>query len=211
MKLFSGPISMYGAKVEIALHEKRIPFDLELVAFDMVRRYEPKHPEVLRVNPYKKQVPVLIDGDVELYDSTQIFEYLESIEPSNPLWPQNVVARAQARKLEMQSDEVLFAHVIERMKPRLNEADHMRAHESKAAIFAYFEEMNALLATRDYLAGTFSFADITFFMAQLFSERLRAPIPHHLAHLNAWTKRINSREAFEPVVQRIDFFWDSKA
>jgi glutathione S-transferase len=211
MKLFSGLISMYGAKVEIALHEKRIPFDLELVAFDMVRRYEPKHPEVLRVNPYKKQVPVLIDGEVELYDSTQILEYLESIKPSIPLWPQDVVARAQARKLEMQSDEVFFAHVIERTKPRITEADHMRAHESKASIFAYFEEMNALLSDRDYMAGTFSFADIAFFMAQLFSEKLRAPIPHHLVHLNKWRKRIGSRETFEPVVQRIALSWASRA
>jgi glutathione S-transferase len=54
MKLFSGPMSMLGAKVEIALHEKRIPSYLELVAFDMVRCYDPKHPEVLRVNPYQK-------------------------------------------------------------------------------------------------------------------------------------------------------------
>ena len=47
-----------------------------MVPFDMQRLYEPKHPEVLRINP-KRQVPVLIHDGLEIFDSTQIFEYLE--------------------------------------------------------------------------------------------------------------------------------------
>lgn len=76
MKLFLGPLSMFGAKVEIALREKDIDFDLEMVAYDSRHRYEPTHSEVLRVTP-KRPVPLLIDDDVEIFDSTQIFEYLE--------------------------------------------------------------------------------------------------------------------------------------
>ena len=67
MRLFSGPLSMFGAKVQIAAHEKAIDFELVMVAFDMNHRYEPKHPEVLRINP-KRQVPVLIDGDLEIFE-----------------------------------------------------------------------------------------------------------------------------------------------
>ena len=48
--------------------------------------YSPRHPDVLRVNP-KRQVPVLLDGDVELFNSTQIFEYLEDRCPEPALWP----------------------------------------------------------------------------------------------------------------------------
>jgi glutathione S-transferase len=59
MKLFSGPLSMFGAKVEIALREKGQDFELEMVPFDMQKGYQPKHPEVLCVNP-KRQVPVLL-------------------------------------------------------------------------------------------------------------------------------------------------------
>ena len=51
MRIFSGPLSMFGAKVEIAAREKGIAFELIMVPFDMKRRYEPKHPEVLRINP----------------------------------------------------------------------------------------------------------------------------------------------------------------
>ena len=67
---------MFGAKVQIALNEKGIDYQLVMVPYDRDRGYEPRHPDVLRVNP-KRQVPILIDGDVELFDSTQIFEYLE--------------------------------------------------------------------------------------------------------------------------------------
>jgi glutathione S-transferase len=69
--LYSGPLSMFGAKAEIALREKGVAFELVMVPFDKSDRYEPRHPEVLRVNP-KRQVPVLIHGDLELFDSTLI-------------------------------------------------------------------------------------------------------------------------------------------
>src|SRR5687768_811627 len=114
MKLYSGPLSMFGAKAEIAAHEKGLAFELVMVPFEMKTLYEPKHPEVLRVNP-KRQVPVLIDGDVEIFDSTQIFEYLEDLQPVPALWPRKPAARAAARLLEMKSDEIYFPHVVKLM------------------------------------------------------------------------------------------------
>jgi glutathione S-transferase len=64
-----------------------------MVPFDDALGYEPKHPEVLRINP-KRQVPVLVHGAVELFDSTQIFEYLEELQPEPALWPREREARA---------------------------------------------------------------------------------------------------------------------
>ena len=60
--LYSGPLSMFGAKAEIALREKGQDFELVMVPFAKGDRYDPKHPEVLRINP-KAQVPVLVHGD----------------------------------------------------------------------------------------------------------------------------------------------------
>jgi glutathione S-transferase len=95
--------------------EKRIACDVVMVPFDTDDRYLPKHPDVARINP-KGQVPVLIDtrdGEVvELFDSTQIFEYLEDIQPEPRLWPEALAARARARQLELMCDEVLFAQVL---------------------------------------------------------------------------------------------------
>ena len=67
IRLFSGPLSMFGAKAQIAVLEKGLDFELVMVPFEAA--YEPKHPEVLRINP-KRQVPVLIHGDLEIFDST---------------------------------------------------------------------------------------------------------------------------------------------
>src|SRR3546814_9899588 len=67
---------MFGAKAQIAAIEKGLDFELVMVPFETA--YEPKHPEVARVNP-KRQVPVVIHGDIEIFDSTQIFEYFEDL------------------------------------------------------------------------------------------------------------------------------------
>src|SRR5262245_38392124 len=107
MKLYSGPLSMFGAKAEIALHEKGVDSVHVMVPCEMTTLYQPKHPEAARINP-KRQVPVLVDhgpgGDLEIFDSTQIFEYLETIRPTPPLWPAEPKARARARLLEHTSD-----------------------------------------------------------------------------------------------------------
>ena len=112
--LYTGPLSMFGAKAEIAALEKGMSFERIMVPYHSVRGYQPKHPEVLRINP-KGQVPVLVDGAVEIFDSTQIFEYLEDLQPEPALWPRERAARAVARLLEHQSDEVFFPHVVRLM------------------------------------------------------------------------------------------------
>jgi glutathione S-transferase len=92
---------MFGAKVQIAALEKGLDFDLVMVPYDSQLGYNPKHPEVLRINP-KGQVPVLVHGNLEIIDSTQIFEYLEDLKPTPALWPSDIGERARARRLEHQ-------------------------------------------------------------------------------------------------------------
>ena len=114
IRFFTAPLSMFGMKVEIALLEKAVPFERNEVSYSAVAGYSPKHPDVLRINP-KHQVPVLIHGALELFDSTQIFEYLEDMTPDPPLWPAAPQQRARARLLEHKSDEVYFPHIIRLM------------------------------------------------------------------------------------------------
>lgn len=205
MRLYSGPLSMFGAKVEIAAHEKGIAFDLQMVPFDMRTLYEPKHPEVLRINP-KRQVPVLIDGELEIFDSTQIFEYLEDRWPSPPLWPAPPAERARARLLELKSDEVFFPHVI-RLMGLPGAGTHPEAGPARAAIESYYGDMDRLLADRDHLAGDYSYADIAFFMAQFFAARMAVPMSSaSWPHLAAWRLRIAQRRAVRRVIDAmIDF------
>jgi glutathione S-transferase len=108
--LYVGPLSLFSRKVEIALREKGLSYERVLVPFTQDAGYQPKHPMVLSANP-KRQVPVLIEGDLPLFDSTVIFEYLEDAYPTPPLYPREARARAKCRLLELEADEILFAPV----------------------------------------------------------------------------------------------------
>ena len=202
MTLYSGPLSMYGAKAQIAALEKGFPVEVVMVPFTADHRYEPRHPEVLRVNP-KRQVPVLVHGDVELFDSTQIFEYFEHLQPQPPLWPASVAKRAQARLLELKSDEVFFPHVI-RLMGLQDRLDEPSAQEAIAKLNDYYAQMDALLSDREFLAGEYSYADIAFFMAQLFAARLGAPMGDATSRLVAWRARVARRPAVLPIVRQFE-------
>lgn len=198
MKMYSGPLSMFGAKAEIAAAEKGIDYQRELVPFSLATLYDPKHPEVARVNP-KGQVPVLIDDDIELFDSTQIFEYFEELEPEPPLWPRDRKARARARLLELRSDEVFFPHVVTLMPGQWAAAGEDGLRAAQEAIAAYYDDMEALLADREFLCGDLSFADIAFFMAQFFAGFLGAAWTPEHPRLDAWRARLMQRPAFKSV------------
>ena len=59
MKLYSASLSLFACKVEIAVHEKSLPFERVMVPFNQREGYAPQHPDVVVANP-KGQVPVLI-------------------------------------------------------------------------------------------------------------------------------------------------------
>jgi len=201
MKLYSGPLSMFGAKAEIAAHEKGLAFELIMVPFEMKTLYQPKHPEVLRINP-KRQVPVLIDdgpgGDLEIFDSTQIFEYFETVKPEPALWPADAKARARARLLEHKSDEVYFPSVV-RLMGLQGGSDDPAAVEARAAATSFYDVMENGLGAREWLAGSYSYADIAFYMAQLFGERWGAPMTGAHPRLQAWRERMGERPAVRQV------------
>lgn len=195
LHLFSAPLSLFSAKVEIALHEKRLAFSREFVPFALGTGYQPKNLVVARHNP-KGQVPLLLDGELPIYDSTQIFEYLEDAYPETRLWPRDVACRAIARQWELWSDEILFAPVRELM------ARGMAASDREVATANYrkhLAELNLALAERDYVAGEFSFADIALFMTELFSVLVgvRRQTPASVAR---WRARVYARDSVRQVV-----------
>ena len=207
--LYSGPLSMFGAKVQIALLEKGIDAEVVMVPFEMQRLYQPKHPEVLRINP-KQQVPVLVHGDLELFDSTQIFEYLEELQPEPCLWPAGVADKARARLLEHSSDEIYFPPVVQLMGLQDQLQDPV-AVAAVAACTRYYLEMDAQLAGRNWLAGPYSFADIAFYMAQLFGARMGAPMGQATPRLLAWRDQMSLRPAVRQVAAAMGRYLVSQA
>jgi glutathione S-transferase len=204
MTLYSGPLSMFGAKAQIAVAEKRLPCAVVMVPFNLRQRYEPKHADVARINP-KAQVPVLIDGDLEIFDSTQIFEYLEDRAAEPALWPKPAKARAAARLLEHKSDEVFFPHVIALMGlVGTPEAD--AAVRARKALAAYYDEAETALGGKTYLAEAFSYADIAFFLAHYFAALLGADLDPRHSRLDAWRRRVAARPAVRGVVDAMSAF-----
>jgi glutathione S-transferase len=210
MKLYSGPLSLFARKVEIALHEKGLPFERVMVSFSQTKGYNPKHPDVLAANP-KGQVPVLTDGDLTLFDSTVILEYLEDAYPQPALYPRDPVERARCRILDLFADEIMLVPLrllMHRNTPGERDAGRWAANEAKAKeaegdLDRQFSELNGKLADRDYLCGSFGAADISVFMMVLYALRLGGPSLDEHAALASWYKRLLERSAFSTVASEI--------
>jgi glutathione S-transferase len=210
MQLYSAPLSLFSRKVEIALHEKELPFERVWVPFSQAAGYAPKHPAVLAANP-KGQVPVLVDGDLILFDSTLILEYLEDAYPNPPLFPTDAKMRARCRLLELEADEILLAPVrllMYRTEPPHSDPSRRQSQEAEgqraeSAVRDHYGRLEARLADKDYFCREFSVADIALFMTILFALRLKGPGLSDYPALAAWHARISARPAVARVAAEI--------
>ena len=98
MKLYDFLPCPFGQKVRIVLAEKSLTY--ELIQIDLAQA-DQRRPEFLRLNPFAR-VPVLVDEDTTVYDSTIIVEYLEDEYPEPPVLPTigSSAQRARARLFE---------------------------------------------------------------------------------------------------------------
>ena len=210
MQLYSGPLSLFSRKVEIALHEKGLPFERVMVSLSQAAGYAPKHPAVLAANP-KAQVPVLVDGDLTLFDSTLILEYLEDAYPKPQLFPADAKMRARCRLFELEADEILLAPVRVLMyrtepphsDPAQRQSQEAEGQRGEAAIRDHYGKLEATLADKGYFCGEFSVADIALFMTVLFALRLKGPSLSDHAALAAWHVRMSERPAVARVAAEI--------
>ena len=105
LKLYDYPDCPFCQKVRVVLAEKDLEY--EKIFVDL-RKQEQKLPDFLRLNPYGK-VPVLVDEDEVIYDSTIIDEYLEEEYPLPRLMPEDSQGRSRVRILEDYCDNSLPA------------------------------------------------------------------------------------------------------
>lgn len=101
MHLDDHPLSSYAQKVKIALREKGLAFTAALPPGFGATTLEGRPPDgpFASANP-RAEVPVLHDGDVTLFESTVILEYLEDKWPDPALLPPAPADRARARLTE---------------------------------------------------------------------------------------------------------------
>jgi glutathione S-transferase/RNA polymerase-associated protein len=122
--LFDHPLSPYAQKVRIALREKGVPFEVALPGGLGAGGAAGAFTEA---NP-RAEVPALIEGDVRVFDSTIILEYIEDRFPSPPLLPASPADRARVRMIE----EVMDTH-YEAINWAMGEIDWFRRAEGEAA------------------------------------------------------------------------------
>jgi glutathione S-transferase len=90
-------VSPYVRKVMACIHLKGLAYEIDpITAFFGNDEFE-------RLSPLRR-IPVLIDGDVELCDSSVICAYLDEAYPEPPLLPTDPKDRARARWFEEYAD-----------------------------------------------------------------------------------------------------------
>jgi glutathione S-transferase len=138
------------------------------LAFDEVMIELRREDTAARIAPCSPsgRIPALIDGDLTVWDSLAICEYLAEIAPAAQLWPKDKAARALARSAcaEMHSGFASLRGECSmdlslRSAPELSEATHKDIHRITALLS---DLRGRYAADGPFLCGGWSIADAFF-------------------------------------------------
>jgi glutathione S-transferase len=125
--------------------------------------------EFSRLSPLRR-VPVLIDGDLVLNDSSVICQYLEDKYPGPSLYPADIVQRAKARWLEEFADTRLADVLVWRLFYQLAVLRHVFAQATDESVVqkardvdipSALDYLEAQLPAEGFVFGELSIADIS--------------------------------------------------
>ena len=127
-----------------------------------------------------------MDGDAVVYESAVINEYLEEKYPNVPLMPKDPLKRSRVRIW------------VDYCNTRLQRAGGNIAHDyevekSTDELKQYLHVLNREMQGREYIAGDYSLADITYIPFFVRKERYKATIDNDLPHLKGWMDRLLAR------------------
>ncbi len=192
IRLYDYPDCPFCQKVRVVLAEKDLEYERVLVD---LRKNEQKTPEFLKLNPYGK-VPVLIDDEVVVYDSTIINEYLDEEYPNPPLMPEDSAGRARVRLLEDFADNSFIPPagmaLAEMHRPEAErDADKLRRYQGEVG--RVLGRLEASLEGKSFLVGDFTLADVAFVPRVLLLPQLGIELDARFQGIAAWIARLRER------------------
>jgi glutathione S-transferase len=196
MKLYVGNknYSSWSMRPWVLLRQAGIPFEEKMLRFDAFTPDSRFKTELARVSPAGR-VPVLVDGDLAVWDTLAIAEYVAEKFPDKRLWPTSVAERARARSVcaEMHSSFAALRHHcpmnIDASMPEIGERvlrDEPEVASDLARVTTIFGE---LLASHGgpMLFGAFTIADAYFAPVAMRIRTYALPVPEAVA---AWIDRL---------------------
>ena len=203
MKLFCTPNSTFARRVRIALHEKQL--EAEEIDTPAERRGDA---EFLALNPYGR-IPVFVDGELVLYESTAILEHLETIVPEPALLPGDVNERALCRQWCKLCDLEYSSRAVRIQRPKRGQPESEWPTEDFAAQRPGIAEHYAALAVQlersrerhgestHLVSAEFSLADLCYLPFLHFADLLDVEMP---ASVEAWTRRVLERASAKATI-----------
>ncbi len=203
MILYDSRDCPYGMKVRIVLAEKELDHTVREVDLSSGQH---RQAEFLKLNPFGK-VPVLVDDDLVVYDSTIINEYLDDEYPAPGLRPaEDSGLRARMRLLEDYAD-VAFTMPALAIRRELakdpQDRDDARLQTARDVVQKGLAMLDRELHGREYLIDTFSLADVAFAPTALQLDALGVRVEASHTALKAWINRLASRPSIGSVLRLV--------
>jgi len=197
--------STHAAKTKVVLEEKNLAYRIEnLRPGDLWK----KPPEMLAKHPLGK-VPYLEDGELVIFDSTVIDEYLEERYGPPRLMPSDPALRMRAREIENFADEAMLAGSIPLIwmaywsEPTKRDAQAMEKGREilRTRDLPYLERVLGKVGAGDYACGEFSLADVPLMAVAMVLE-VDAMKLDALPKVDAYLKRLRERPSYRAISPR---------
>ena len=205
--LYYGSGSPFAWRAQLALEHKALPYELKVLSF---AAGDTRKPEFIALNP-RHRVPVLVDGDFVLSESSAIAEYLDEAYPGRgaPLFPGDIRTRAVIRRMIREIDEDFDAALdpltTQAFSKKPEERDAKAIAEARKGLVAELNLFSDAMRG-DYLAGPLSAADYALYTLIAFISRSEMKLPDLDAdgmltpRLASWKTRIESLPYFDKTI-----------
>jgi len=190
LKLYIGNknYSSWSMRPWVLLTQAGIPFEEVMARFDSFAPDSHFKKVIGPVSPVGK-VPALVDGDLAVWDTLAIAEYLAEKFSDKQLWPADVKARARARSIcaEMHSGFAALRSAcpmnIEASLPEIGQLAWRDKPAVRADVARLVAMWSELLAQHGgpMLFGTFSAADAYFAPVVMRLKTYALPVPEAIA------------------------------